>query len=146
MPRYFSHEQATRLLPEVERLLRMAIQARMVYEEADQAIADLQQRVQSMGGIVVDVSRARSFQDAREEGARHLKDATESITELGVQVKDLDVGLVDFPTTYHGEDVLLCWRLGETRIAHWHGLEEGVRGRKPIDSEFLQNHGGGGTH
>jgi hypothetical protein len=146
MPRYFSHEQATRLLPEVERLLRMAIQAQLVYEEADQAITDLQQRVQSMGGIVVDVSKARRFQDAREEGARHLREAVESITELGVQVKDLDIGLVDFPTTYHGEDVLLCWRLGEPRIGHWHGLEEGVRGRKPIDPEFLQNHGGGGTH
>jgi hypothetical protein len=146
MPRYFSHEQATRLLPEVERLLRLAIHARMVYEEADQAITALQQRVQSMGGIVVDISKARLLQESREEGAKHLREAIESITELGVQVKDLDIGLVDFPTTYHGEQVLLCWRLGETRIGHWHGVEEGVRGRKPIDSEFLQNHGGGGVH
>jgi hypothetical protein len=146
MPRYFSHEQATRLLPEVERLLRLAIHARAVYEEADQEISSLQQRAQSMGGIVVDISKARLLQESRVEGARHLREAIESITELGVQVKDLDTGLVDFPTTYHGEEVLLCWRLGEHRIAHWHGLEEGVRGRKPIDSEFLQNHGGGGVH
>ncbi len=146
MPRYFSHEQATRLLPEVERLLRLAIHAQLVYKEADEAISDLQQRVQSMGGMVVDVSKTRRLQDARQEGAKHLREAIESITELGVQVKDLDVGLVDFPTTYHGEDVLLCWRLGENGIGHWHGLSEGVRGRKPIDPEFLQNHGGGGIH
>jgi hypothetical protein len=146
MSRYFSHEQATRLLPEVERLLRLAVHARAVYEEADQAIAALQQRVQSMGGIVVDISKARLLQESRVEGAKHLREAIEGITDLGVQVKDLDTGLVDFPTTYHGEEVLLCWRLGEPRIAHWHGLEEGVRGRKPIDSEFLQNHGGGGVH
>ena len=146
MSRYFSHEQATRLLPEVERLLRLAVHARTVYEEADQAIVTLQQRVQSMGGIVVDISKARLLQESREEGAKHLREAIESITELGVQVKDLDIGLVDFPTTYHGQEVLLCWRLGEPRIGHWHGLEEGVRGRKPIDPEFLQNHGGGGVH
>lgn len=146
MSRYFSHEQATRLLPEVERLLRLAVHARTVYEEADQAIVSLQQRVQSMGGIVVDITKARQLQESREEGAKHLREAIESITELGVQVKDLDIGLVDFPTTYHGEAVLLCWRLGEPRIGHWHGLEEGVRGRKPIDPEFLQNHGGGGVH
>jgi hypothetical protein len=146
MSRYFSHEQATRLLPEVERLLRLAVHARTVYEEADQAIAALQQRVHSMGGIVVDIAKARLLQESRAEGAKHLKEAIEGITELGVQVKDLDTGLVDFPTTYHGEEVLFCWRLGEPRIAHWHGLEEGVRGRKPIDSEFLENHGGGGVH
>lgn len=146
MPRYFSHEQASRLLPEVERLLRLAIHARGVYEEADSAIASLMHRAQSMGGIVVDISRARQLQQSREEGAEHLKEAVESITELGVQVKDLDVGLVDFPTLYRGEEVLLCWRLGEAGIGHWHGLEEGVRGRKSIDAEFLQNHGGGGIH
>ena len=146
MSRYFSHEQATRLLPEVERLLKLAIHARMLYEEADQSISTLQQRVQSMGGMVIDISKARQLQESREEGAKHLREAIESITELGVQVKDLEIGLVDFPTTYHGEEVLLCWRLGETKIGHWHGVEEGVRGRKPIDTEFLQNHGGGGVH
>jgi len=146
MPRYFSHEQATRLLPEVERLLRLAIHARSVYEEADRAIDLLQQRAQSMGGIVVDIAKARLLRESREEGAKHLREALEAITELGVQVKDLDIGLVDFPTTYHGEEVLLCWRLGEPRIGHWHGLEEGVRGRKAIDAEFLQNHDGGGVN
>lgn len=146
MPRYFSLEQASRLLPEVERLLRLAIHARSVYEEADQAISDLQERVQTMGGVVVDISKARQMQELREDGARGLKEAIDSITELGVQVKDLDTGLVDFPTTYRGEEVLLCWRLGEARIGHWHALEEGLRGRKPIDAEFRQNHGGGGVH
>ena len=146
MPRYFSHDQASRLLPEVERLLRLALHARSVYEEADQGIASLQQRVQTMGGIVVDISKARQLQESREEGAKHLRESVEAITELGVQVKDLDIGLVDFPTMYRGEEVLLCWRLGEARIGHWHGLQEGVRGRKSIDADFLQNHGGGGVN
>jgi hypothetical protein len=50
-----------------------------------------------------------------------------------VQVKDLDEGLIDFPAKHPGGDtVLLCWRLGETDVAYWHGLEEGFAGRKPL--------------
>jgi hypothetical protein len=57
-------------------------------------------------------------------------------------VKDLDIGLVDFPTTFNGVEVYLCWKLGEPGIEFWHGVEEGFRGRKPIDREFLENHRG----
>jgi len=146
MPRYFSFEQASRLLPEVERLLHAAMHARSVYEEANQAIEALQERAHSMGGVVVNVVKARQMRELREEGAKGLQEAVESITELGVLVKDLDTGLVDFPTTYRGEEVLLCWRLGEPAIGHWHGVDEGFRGRKAIDAEFLQNLGGGGVN
>ena len=55
----------------------------------------------------------------------------------GVEVKDLEVGLIDFPTLFRGEEVLLCWRFGEERIEQWHGLTEGFRGKRPIDEEFL---------
>ena len=64
------------------------------------------------------------------------------IQENGVVVKDLDIGLIDFPTLFRGEEVYLCWKLGETGIRFWHGLDEGFRGRKPIDEEFLANHRG----
>ena len=57
-------------------------------------------------------------------------------------VKDLDVGLIDFPTLYRGEEVYLCWKLGETGIQYWHGIDEGFRGRKKIDRDFLDNHKG----
>jgi hypothetical protein len=48
-------------------------------------------------------------------------------------VRDLDLGLVDFPSLLEGEEVCLCWKLGEERIAFWHGIEEGFAGRKPLD-------------
>jgi len=57
----------------------------------------------------------------------------ERLEELGVQVKDLDLGLVDFPAVRDGADVLLCWHVGEDAVTDWHGLEEGFAGRKPID-------------
>jgi len=52
---------------------------------------------------------------------------------LGVVVKDLDLGLLDFPALRDGEEVELCWRVGEDAVEHWHGLGEGYQGRKPID-------------
>lgn len=57
----------------------------------------------------------------------------QSIHMKGAQLKDLDMGLVDFPSLRDGEEVLLCWRLGEPSITHWHGLGEGFMGRKRID-------------
>jgi hypothetical protein len=57
----------------------------------------------------------------------------ERLEELGVVIKDLDAGLVDFPALRDGDDVLLCWRVGEPSVEFWHDLEEGFAGRKPID-------------
>ena len=57
-------------------------------------------------------------------------------------MKDLDVGLVDFPTLFRGEEVYLCWRMDEDDIDHWHGVNEGFAGRKPIDKHFVDNHRG----
>ena len=65
--------------------------------------------------------------------AAELRDAVDQLLELGVEVKDPDVGLVDFPSRRAGEDVLLCWRAGEDAVEYWHDLEEGYAGRKPID-------------
>jgi hypothetical protein len=61
---------------------------------------------------------------------------------MGVLVKDLDTGLVDFPTLFRGVEVYLCWKLGENGIEFWHGVEEGFRGRKSIDQDFLDHHEG----
>ena len=55
---------------------------------------------------------------------------------IGVRVRDLDVGLLDFPAYLDGEIVLLCWKLGEEKIEYWHSLEAGYRGRQPVDGRF----------
>ena len=78
----------------------------------------------------------------RDSSAAGLKETLEKIQEYGCVVKDLDIGLLDFPTLYRGEEVYLCWKLGEKGIGYWHGVHEGFRGRKAIDSEFLANHRG----
>ena len=67
-----------------------------------------------------------------EQEAAGIARCVQAIQELGGLVKDVGEGLVDFPTRREGEEVLLCWKLGEGEIAHWHGLEEGFPGRKPL--------------
>ena len=100
-------------------------------------------RISMLGGVIV---RHQEFLDLRtrhDAALASLRAAVERIHDTGCQVKDLDIGLIDFPTLYRGQEVLLCWKFGENGIGFWHGLEEGFRGRKPIDEEFLSNHRGG---
>lgn len=142
MSKRFTHAEAQRLLPEVGRLLRDALDAKSEYQEAEKAIQGMSERVMMMGGVVIDREQALNSRSRRDAAAGMLKTAIEAVHEIGCLVKDLDIGLVDFPTTFNGVEVYLCWKLGEPRIEFWHGVEEGFRGRKPIDREFLENHRG----
>ena len=81
------------------------------------------------------------MRSTRDTSAVALKAALQQIEEAGAMVKDLDIGLIDFLAKYRGQDVCLCWMLGEDRIGFCHGLEEGFRGRKAIDDEFRETTG-----
>jgi len=142
MPRFFTLSQASELLPEVEASLREAIHFHSEHTDAEQRLEREVQRILLAGGALVDRRDVANQRARRETSALALKAAIERIHSTGCQVKDLETGLLDFPTLYHGKEVLLCWRLGEDAIQFWHGLEEGFRGRKPIDREFLENHQG----
>ena len=92
--------------------------------------------------MVVDRTRVLAARSQRDESGTRLQRCLEQVQETGCVVKDLDIGLVDFPTLFQGREVYLCWKLGEEDITFWHGIEEGFAGRKPIDREFLDNHEG----
>lgn len=142
MPRYFTLTQARAALPTVGRSIREAVQAKGRYEEAEKAIQDLSRRILIMGGIHVDTQSAEAWKTQRDAGAQTLRNCMERIENMGVLVKDLDVGLVDFPTLFRGEEVYLCWHMDERDIDHWHGVNDGFAGRKPIDKHFVDNHRG----
>ena len=74
----------------------------------------------------------------REKTIQKVKDALAEINATGVQVKDVDIGLLDFPCQVEGRTVLLCWKLGEKGITHWHSPSEGFAGRKPIDEKIAK--------
>ncbi len=85
--------------------------------------------------------RIADLRARKDAAARKLKvDSSRRIKEIGCQLKDIDTGLIDFPTLYRDKEVYLCWKLGESGIGFWHHVEDGFRGRRPIDSEFLANH------
>jgi hypothetical protein len=142
MPRFFNLPQAEKLLPDVESAIREAIAHKTEYQQAEEAWQNFSQRVMVMGGVRVDRSQLLDQKNHREASAQRLKEAIERIHEFGCLVKDLDIGLIDFPTLWKGEEVYLCWKLGESGIRFWHGIDEGFRGRKPIDQEFIEQHQG----
>jgi len=142
VPRFFNLVEAERLLPEVERLIRSLIASKQEYEEADSQLNRIAQRIALSGGMIPPRDEAELLRRRKDAAARNLKTAFERVQEIGCQIKDLDTGLVDFPTLYRDEEVYLCWRLGETGIAYWHHVADGFAGRRRIDAEFLENHHG----
>jgi len=127
----------------VGRSIREAVQARQQYREAEALIQELSQRILMAGGMRVDTVQTEGWKVQLDSSTQTLKSAMERIDEMGVLVKDLDTGLVDFPTLFKDEEVYLCWRMDEVDIDHWHGINEGFSGRKEIDRSFLENHRGG---
>jgi hypothetical protein len=143
MSRFFTLDQARELLPVVERAVRSAVQAKSTFDQSEQAMQSLLQRIIMAGGLLVDRLAVESIKSSRQSSGERLKSSVEEIQEIGCLVKDLDTGLIDFPTLFRGEEVYLCWRMGETDIQFWHGVHEGVAGRKEIDRFFMDNHQGG---
>jgi len=134
--RTFTLEEAQTLLPTLESLLRSAIAAKQLIEQVDGAFQEVAHRVFLNGGTLVNVVHLARRKAEREKAVQRAKDAVAEINATGVQVKDLDMGLLDFPCRVDGEILLLCWKLGEDKIAHWHSPEEGFAGRKPIDDRI----------
>jgi len=142
MPRFFTLQQAEEVLPDVASAIRDAIALKSEYERRESEWRIFSQRVSVMGGMRVDRGRIMEQKNGRQEAALALKQAIDKVHQFGCVVKDLDIGLIDFPTLFQGEEVYLCWKLGEAGIGFWHGVNEGFRGRKPIDSGFLEQHRG----
>jgi hypothetical protein len=138
MARTFTVSEAETLLPVLESLLRSAMQAKSLIEEVDGELQSLANRIFINGGTLVDVVSVARRKAEREKAIQRAKDAVAEIDATGVQVKDLDIGLLDFPCIVGDEVILLCWKLGEKKLTHWHGTEEGFAGRKPIDERILR--------
>jgi len=140
----FTLDEAQSLLPVLESLLKRAIESKQSAETVESSLADLARRIYLSGGMKVD---SASVALQRAELDSHLKRTRETIAEIdtiGVQVKDLEAGLLDFPCTLDGQVVLLCWRMGETSIEHWHTVESGFSGRQPLDDRFRRRSTSGG--
>jgi hypothetical protein len=124
--RHFTLEQANALLPGIGATLRRLQRAkqRLVAGGLD---TELSPRAEATGGAWPGRERA--------EAALALTLGFEMLEASEVLVRDLDGGLVDFPALVDGREVYLCWHLGEPEITHWHGLQSGFAGRRPLGRE-----------
>ena len=129
--RYFTRDEANALLPAVRTLAERMVAYRAGLEQAQARLGGYLEKIAGNGGGLPPAELAEAH-EAVEREAGGIARCVEGIQELGGMVKDVGEGLVDFLARREGEDVLLCWRLGEDEIDHWHGLEEGFAGRKPL--------------
>src|SRR6267154_6272262 len=132
----FTLEEAESLWPVLESLLRTAIDGKKLIESVDAELQELAHRVFLSGGLRVNIIHMARRKAEREKTIQRVKDALDEIDSTGVQVKDIDTGLLDFPCQVEGRTVLLCWKLGEKGITHWHGTSEGFGSRKLIDARI----------
>jgi hypothetical protein len=129
--RHFTPEEANAALAEVRPLVERMVSHRRAHVEALEQQEALEGRIRGNGGGIPPAQLADAAADVERE-AGELARVIDEIVEYGVEVKDLDEGLIDFPALRRGETVLLCWKLGEDEILYWHGIEDGFAGRQPL--------------
>ena len=134
-PKLFSLSEAERARKQVEPLLIEAMEGRRQMADFEESLSAIANRIQVMGGVTIDYDGAARLRADLNRVIAKVKEAIDQIQATGCIVKDLDSGLVDFPSIIKNEQVYLCWRLGEDRIRFYHRQDEGFAGRKPIDPE-----------
>jgi hypothetical protein len=124
VPRYFTVDEANALLPEVRQTVGRMLRARQVIVATRPEVWPVLEKSihnggsQKAGTLIFEFERVQA-------AARRLE-------ELGLHLKDINTGLVDFLSVRDGREVYLCWRFDEPSVSHWHDLEAGFAGRQPI--------------
>jgi hypothetical protein len=134
--RTFTLEEAQSLLPVLESLLKRAIEGRRSAQAAESGLSEVAQRIYFAGGMKVNTAEVARLRDEMDSQMKRVQESIAEIDAIGVQVKDLEAGLLDFPCRIDDEIILLCWRMGESAIEHWHTMEAGFQGRQPVDERF----------
>ncbi len=127
----FTPQEASKLLPDIKPKVKELVERKKVIVKLHDEI----EKYDLLGFRPAEVAEKAAQLDAL------VDDMTRKIAELedlGVKVKDLDFGIVDFPAEKYGEDVLLCWRYGEPEVAFWHRPHEGSNGRKPLKVQLIR--------
>jgi hypothetical protein len=131
--KYFNRQEAEGLLPMIEQGLEEARRQKRKIDDLRSEIVAAATRIMVLGGSFPPYADLAGKKAEHDKASQELTHAIEAIQQTGCLVKDLEAGLVDFPSLLRGEEVYLCWKLGEPRIGYWHGIEEGFAGRKPLD-------------
>ena len=131
MTEYFTRAQAEALLPRLTTSLRLMQRLRADLAECERELRDMHTHIASNGHLPLD--DLGELPTLANDLTQRIAECAREITESGALVKDLDMGLLDFPALREGREVYLCWRLGEERIGWWHEVDAGLSGRLPLD-------------
>jgi hypothetical protein len=131
--KYFNRHEAEELLPVIGQSLEEARKQKRALDSISADISNAALRIMMLGGSFPPFAELNRKKTQRDKVAEQLSRTVDEIQQTGCLVKDLEMGLVDFPSRRGDEEVYLCWKLGEARIGYWHGIEEGFAGRKPLD-------------
>jgi hypothetical protein len=135
--RLFTLNEAERARQELEPFLVEAMNCRKKLGGLENELSAVAARIMMMGGVIVPYEKLAAVRTEHTQLAETLKTSLDRILETGCVIKDLDVGLLDFPSVIGNEEVYLCWKLGEDRIRFYHRQDEGFAGRKPLDPRDL---------
>jgi hypothetical protein len=124
MPKHFTVEEANALLPRLKSLLEQMLAARQRIVDSRQTWQPVLEKAQGNGG---GAQAKELFLDTN-----RIQLTLEQVNGLGIIIKDVDTGLVDFPHLRNGTEVYLCWRLGEPKVAYWHDIDSGFAGRQSL--------------
>ena len=131
--KYFTLHEAQDLLLYIAPHLEQAREQKRAMDKLDEELSRASAEIMVLGGSIPPRKKLAQLRLQRNELAEQLKESISKVAETGCLIKDLDVGLVDFPAIVEGEEAYLCWKLGEERIEYWHRIHEGFAGRKLID-------------
>ncbi|MGH2397603.1 MAG: DUF2203 domain-containing protein [bacterium] len=127
--KYFSLQQAIRILPEVEPVLLSLRDLQTRALQTKERVDLLWQRLEAGERVLDEIASVQSRLDA---DVAEMRSLVERLETLGVILRDVGMGLIDFPAIVVETEFYLCWRLGEDSIQFWHGVDEGIGGRKPL--------------
>ncbi len=140
----FTIDEAQSLLPVLESLLKRAIEGKQSAEQVESGLSEISRSIYLSGGMRVDAGKVARLRAEMETHVQRIRESIAEIDSIGVQVKDLDAGLLDFPCRLDDQVVLLCWRMGEPAIQHWHPVDSGFKDRQPVDERFRRHSASGG--
>jgi len=136
--RTFTLAEAQTLLPVLDALLQRAQAAAAVASTREDALQSLSQAIFLSGGLRVDLLQVARVKAEHAAAVSEAKDSLEEIDSIGVEVRDLTSGLLEFPFQLGDEVVMLCWLQGESNITQWHEAEAGWDERQPLDERFTR--------
>ncbi len=136
--KYFSRHEAEQLLPMLQEFLKVAQEQKQAVDAAQVELTKAASRIMVLGGSYPPYLELVKKKKERDQASERIVETISRIQETGCVVKDIDEGLIDFPSIIEGQEALLCWKQGEVRIEYWHGLEDGFAGRKRLEAGSSQ--------